>query len=253
MSGRTAPNQRESWPKTFDPLTPDQERIRNDFMKRWLEVLPQRYQAIERFNHEYPIRAWARHGAARGAGRVRTLEIGAGLGAHIGYEELSHQDYHALEMRQNVLSVLQQRYPAVRAVLGNVEESTPFGDGYFHRIVVVHVLEHLCNLPAALVEIDRLLGPSGLLSVVAPCEGGLAYSLARRISAQRLFEKTYRTPYAWFIEREHVNTYPEVRSELARRFRIIEEVRWPLRGLPLAMNLVVGLTMARKREAGAAA
>ena len=149
-------------------------------------------------------------------------------------------------MRQNVLSVLQQRYPAVHAVLGDVEQPTPFARGYFDRIVVVHVLEHLCNLPAALVEIDRLLGDSGLLSVVAPCEGGLAYSLARRISAKRIFEKSYGTPYAWFIEREHVNTYAEIRNELAGRFRIVEEVRWPLRALPLALNLVVGLTMVRR-------
>jgi SAM-dependent methyltransferase len=247
VTGRAVANQRESWPKTFDPLTPEQERIRDDFMMRWLEVLPQRYGAIERFNHEYPVRAWARHGRPPAAGRARTLEIGAGLGAHIGYEDLSQQDYHALEMRPNVLDVLRQRYPAVEAVLGNIEESTPFPDGYFHRIVVVHVLEHLCNLPAALVEIDRLMAPAGLLSVVAPCEGSLAYSLARRVSAKRIFEKMYRTPYRWFIEREHVNTYHEVRTELARRFHIIDERRWPLRSLPLAMNLVVGLTMVRRR------
>jgi SAM-dependent methyltransferase len=252
VTSRATANQRARWPKTFDALTPEQERIRDDFMKRWLEVLPQRYGAIERFNHRYPIQAWARHGRSHEEGRVRTLEIGAGLGAHIGYEDLSHQDYHVLEMRQNLVSVLRQRYPAVHAVLGNAEESMPFVDQYFHRIVIVHVLEHLCNLPRALAEIDRVLGPSGALCVVAPCEGSLAYSLARRISAQRIFEKTYRTPYAWFIEREHVNTYDEVRNELARRFRIVEEVRWPLPGLPLAMNLVVGLTMVRRTRAGAA-
>ena len=41
--------------------------------------------------------------------------------------------------------------------------------------------------------------------VVIPCEGGLAYSLARRISAQRIFEKRYGMSYRFFIESEHIN------------------------------------------------
>ncbi len=250
LSARVEPHpdtpQSQRWPKRFAPLTSEQEAIRNDFVKYWLEVLPRRYGAIERFNHEYPVRTWAALKFTQAAGRTRTLEVGAGLGAHIGYEDLSLQDYHALEMRESVLNVLKSRYPSVHAVLGNIEERRPFRDGYFDRVVVVHVLEHLSNLPAALDEIRRLLSPTGVLSVVAPCEGGLAYALARRISAQRIFEKTYQSPYRWFIEREHVNTYGEIHGELTRRFRITHEQRWPLPGLPIALNLVVGLTLVPK-------
>jgi len=236
----------QKWPKRFAPLTPEQESIRNDFMKQWLEVLPRKYGAIERFNHGYPVWTWAARKSTHAARPVRTLEVGAGLGAHIGYEDLSHQDYHALEMRENVLAVLKNRFPMVHAVLGSIEERRPFPDGYFDRVVIVHVLEHLCNLPAALDEIRRLLSPTGVLSVVVPCEGGLAYTLARRISAQRIFERTYHSPYQWYIEREHVSTYSEIHEELTRRFRITHEQRWPLPGLPIALNLVVGLTLTAK-------
>jgi SAM-dependent methyltransferase len=230
------------WPKSFPPLTPQQEAIRNDFVKRWLEVFPDRYGLVERFNHEYPLRAWDTL-AAPGGAPVRTLEIGAGLGSHLVHERLDRQEYHALELRENVLAVLKRRYPAVHATLGDIEQRTPFPDAFFDRVIVVHVLEHLCNLPAALDEIRRVLKPTGILSVVAPCEGGFAYSLARRISAQRMFEKEYGSSYRWFIEREHVNTYDEVLEELTGRFTLTHERRWPLPGLPIAVNLIVGLTL----------
>ncbi len=231
------------WPKSFPPLTPQQEAIRNDFVKRWLEVFPDRYGRVERFNHEYPLRAWDTLVPAPGGAPIRTLEIGAGLGSHLVHERLDRQEYYALELRENVLSVLKRRYPAVHATLGDIEQRTPFPDAFFDRVIVVHVLEHLCNLPAALDEIRRVLKPTGILSVVAPCEGGFAYSLARRISAQRMFEKAYGSPYRWFIEREHVNNYDEVLEELTRRFTLTHERRWPLPGLPIAINLIVGLTL----------
>jgi SAM-dependent methyltransferase len=149
----------QKWPKRFAPLTPEQESILNDFVKQWLEVLPRRYSAIERFNHGYPVWTWAEQRSSHATKPVRTLEVGAGLGAHIGYEDLSHQDYHALEMRENVLEVLKSRFPMVHAVLGSIEERRPFADGYFDRVVIVHVLEHLCNLPAARDEFRRLPSP----------------------------------------------------------------------------------------------
>ena len=46
--------------------------------------------------------------------------------------------------------------------------------------------------------------------VVIPCEGGLAYSLARRVSAQRIFEKRYGMSYRFFIESEHINVPREI-------------------------------------------
>jgi hypothetical protein len=47
---------RFKWPKTVPPLDDEQLRISNDFMHHWHEVLPQRYGALEQFNHGYPLR-----------------------------------------------------------------------------------------------------------------------------------------------------------------------------------------------------
>ena len=84
----------------------------------------------------------------------------------------------------------------MQTIVGDCQTRLPFEDGSFDRYLAIHVLEHLPNLPACIAEAWRLLDKDrGQFLAVIPCEGGLAYSLARRISAQRLFERTYGMPY----------------------------------------------------------
>jgi hypothetical protein len=86
--------------------------------------------------------------------------------------------------------------------------------------------------------------------VVIPCEGGLAYGLARRISAQRIFEKRYGQSYDWFIQREHINRPHEVMAELDTHFETVHRAWFPL-GMPsVTLNLCIGITL-RPRRAGA--
>ncbi len=217
-------------------LTPEQIKIRDDYMKYWHEVLPNKYGLIDKFNHRYPLRSW-------NASQLRTLEIGAGLGEHINYEDISNQDYYVLELRDNMTSVLNERFPDVTAVVGDCQERMPFDDNYFDRVLAIHVLEHLPNLPAALDEVNRALKPRGQFSVVIPCEGGTMYSLARRISAQRIFEKRYNTSYNWCIESEHVNVPWEMKSELDKRFKTIHSRYFPLVLPSINLNLIIGLTL----------
>lgn len=243
MSGTTG----SKWPKTFPPLTEEQRRISDDFMKHWHEVLPGRYGIIDRFNHEYPVR----HAPAR---FQRTLEIGAGLGEHLLYEKLTPEQeagYHALDIRANMVAAMQERFPRIHAFVGDAQARLDFPDGHFDRILAIHVLEHLCNLPVTAREMYRLCAkPHGVLSIVIPCEGGLAYGLARRISAQRIFERRYRQPYRWFIEREHVNRPHEILEELAPYFEVTHRQLFPL-GLPIiTANLVIGLTLRPRPTAG---
>jgi SAM-dependent methyltransferase len=231
------------WPKTFPPLTAEQEAIRDDFMRYWHEVLPRRYGVVDRWSHGYPVR----HAPA---GFERTLEIGAGLGEHLEYEALSpaqRAGYHALELRPNMAEAIARRFPEVRTIVGDCQQRLEFPDGHFDRIVAVHVLEHLTDLPAAVRELRRVCRPGGVLQAVIPCEGGLAYGLARRISAQRIFERRYRQPYRWFIEREHVNRPAEILEELAPAFEAVHRGFFPLPVPSVTLNLCVGLTM-RKRS-----
>lgn len=239
-------NAEPKWPKTLEPLDDEQRATYDDFVKRWHEILPQRYGRIERFNHTFPVRQ-SRDGFRR------TIEIGAGLGEHLRYEALSpeqREGYVAVELRENMAAQIRTDHPAVTAVVGDCQRRLPFPDGYFDRYLAVHVLEHLPDLPACVQEAWRLLDKQrGQLLAVIPCEGGLMYTLARRISAQRVFERTYRMPYAPFIAREHLNLPHEIVEQLQVYFTIERRRMFPLPLLPaVGLNLCIGLSL-RPREA----
>lgn len=236
------------WPKTFPPLTAEQQRVSDDFMKHWHEVLPNKYGVIDRFNHSYAV------DHAPDDFR-RTLEIGAGIGEHLKYERLTPEqeaEYHTLELRENMSAAIRERFPRVKTVTGDCQARLPHPDGHFDRILAIHVLEHLPDLPAAVREMHRLCDKRrGVFSVVIPCEGSLAYSLARRVSAQRIFEKRYGQPYKWFIEREHVNRPHEILEELAPYFTVEHRRFFPLRLVPATFcNLVIGLTLKPRTATG---
>ena len=139
-------------------------------MHHWHEVLPRKYSVVDRFGHDYVARTAPPNFR-------RTLEIGIGIGEHLAYERLSPEqmsNYYGLDIRSNMVETLQRAYPAVHALVGDCQQRQPFPDGYFDRIIAVHVLEHLPNLPAALRELKRLCNPqTGVLQVVIPCEGSL--------------------------------------------------------------------------------
>jgi SAM-dependent methyltransferase len=230
------------WPKTQAPLAPEQQVVFDDFMKLWHEVMPQRsYGVIERFNHRFPVR----HSRP---GFRRTIEIGAGLGEHLRYERLSAEQeraYCSVELRANMAEEIRARYPRTTVIVGDCQTRLPFPDEHFDRYLVVHVLEHLPNLPACIQEAWRLLDKRrGQLLAVIPCDPGLAYSLARRVSAQRLFERTYGMPYGPFITREHINQPHEILAELDPYFALERRRFFPLPFLSvISANLCIGLVL----------
>jgi ubiquinone/menaquinone biosynthesis C-methylase UbiE len=236
----TAPSK---WPKTVPSLTPEQKRISDDFVRYWHEVLPKRYGVVAKFNHQYVVRF---------APKVfrRTLEIGAGLGEHLAYEKLTQdqvENYLALEIRQNMADEIKRRFPAITVYVGDCQAKLDIEDGYFDRILAIHVLEHLPNLPAAIAQMHRLTNKtSGVFSVVIPCEGSAAYSFARKISAQRIFEERYKQSYRWLIEQEHLNKPKEILAELAKYFTVTHRAFFPLPVPLIFCNLCIGLTLRPK-------
>jgi SAM-dependent methyltransferase len=233
------------------PLTPAQQQRSDAFMKLWHEELSgrPRYGLIERFNHEFPVR----HSPA---GFRTTLEIGAGLGEHLEYERLTPEqeaNYYCNEYRENMAAEIRRRFPRVRTVVGDCQRRMDFADGFFDRILAIHVLEHLPDLPACLAELHRLLRPAhGRLLVVIPTEGSLAYSLARKVSAERVWKRHFDVPYAEFYTREHINAPAEILAALAPHFAVEHRRFFPLPFVPcVATNLVIGLTLRPRPLPGA--
>jgi len=232
--------QTAKWPKILAPLTAEQKSRHDEFMRLWHEHLPVRYGLIESFNHNFPVKH------AQPSFRT-TLEIGAGLGEHLQYEKLTEEqlsEYYCNEFRENMAAEIRRRYPRVNTVVGDCQQRMPFADEFFDRIIAVHVLEHLPNLPACIREVYRLINKkSGRFLVVIPTEGSPAYTLARRISAQRLWNKHFSVNYAEFYNREHINVPDEIQAEVAPYFEVRERSFFPL-GVPLTFcNLCVGLAL----------
>ncbi len=230
------------WPKRLPALTPEQQRRSDEFMKLWhLELAGRpRYGGIERFNHNFPIEHSPR-------GFTTTLEIGAGLGEHLAHETLSPEQergYHCNEYRENMAAEIRRRFPSVKTVVGDCQRRMDFPDGYFDRYLAIHVLEHLPDLPAAIREAWRLLNKqAGRMLVVIPTEGSPAYGLARKISAERVWKRHFKAPYAEFYEREHINLVPEILAELNPYFTIEAQSFFPLRVPFWFCNLVIGLSL----------
>jgi SAM-dependent methyltransferase len=208
-------------------------------MKLWHEVLPQRYGMIERFNHNFPVK----HSVP---GFRTTLEIGAGLGEHLHYERLSPEqesNYYCNEYRENMAAEIRRRFPRVKTVVGDCQQRMEFADGFFDRVIAVHVLEHLPNLPACIREVYRLLNPQGRFLIVIPTEGSPAYTLARKISAERVYRKHIGGDYSWFYKREHINLPHEIQAELAPYFTIEARSFFPLLVPFTFCNLCIGLAL----------
>jgi SAM-dependent methyltransferase len=216
-------------------FTDEEQRVRDAFMTRWLEYLPRRGGFVERFNHGYSSRG--------GVSARRTLEIGAGLGERIRSEAVGRQEYVAVELREELAGRLRASFPTVETLVADCQERLPFEEASFDRVLAIHVLEHLPDLPAALDEVARLLAPDGEFVAVIPCEGGLVYSLARRFTSKRLFEREFGRDYDWFIRYEHVNVPWEIMSELAKRFRVADSRYFPFLVPSVQANLAIGLTM----------
>jgi SAM-dependent methyltransferase len=242
--------QTAKWPKTLPPMTAEQQRISNEFMKLWHQQLPNKFGIVERFNHSFPVK----HSRP---GFVTTVEIGAGLGEHLHYEKLSPEqeaNYWAIELRENMAAEIRRSFPKVKAITGDCQGHLDFADGAVDRYIAVHVMEHLPDLPNCVKEAYRILHKErGQLLIVIPCEGSPAYALARKISAERVYNKHFEGGYKWLISREHINRPHEILDELAPYFVIEKKVLFPLPFIPFIFNnLCIGLAL-RPRPAPLAA
>jgi SAM-dependent methyltransferase len=228
------------WPKETPRLTEEEARISDDWMQYFHEVNRNRFSGVVNFNHQYVVK----HSPPD---FTSTLDVGAGLGEHLNYERLTAEqleNYVALEFRQNMANEIRKNWPTVQVSGADCQRQMPFADEQFDRIIAIHVLEHLPNLPVFLDEAHRLLSKEiGRLLVVIPCEGGWAYSLGRQFTSKRMFERRYGLPYSSFIAAEHVNQAREILQELKRFFIIEQSKYYPLAVPVIHLNLCIGLKL----------
>ncbi|MBF0299334.1 MAG: class I SAM-dependent methyltransferase [Oligoflexia bacterium] len=231
---------RGNWPKKVPILTEEQKRISDDYMAFWLANLRSKYGILDKFDHNFIVHASNKFNF------ISTLEIGCGIGEHIKYENLSplqKKNYVGIDIRENMVEKFKHENKGMQAYVCDIQAKTMFEESSFDRIIAIHVLEHLPDLPSAIREIHRLIKKNGIFSIVIPCEGSFAYSIARKISSQRLFEKRYKMDYDWWIKSEHLSYPDEIYNEIAKYFKLVKKKYFPLNIFPNQhLNLVIGLS-----------
>ena len=134
----------------------------------------------------------------------------------------------------------------VRMVAADAEQGIPFKSGSFDRILAIHVLEHLANLPAALDEIVRVMKPEATFTVVISVRRRpVGYTVGRNVSVRPIFEKKFGKNYDWMIAYDHVNTARDVLGELRTRFKAARTSYFPLKVPVVDANLCIGLDLTR--------
>lgn len=130
------------------------------------------------------------------------LDVGCGNGAHSlaaagQAARVAGIDYNwnHLQMARR-LSVMQKKENAT-FLFGSVEQTLPFPNGCFDRVLLLDVIEHLVDRVGTLREIYRVLRPEGMLFVSAP---NRETSWKRKLKSVGLFYYTdpdHKIEYTW--------------------------------------------------------
>lgn len=167
----------------------------------------------------------------------RLLEIGSSAGYRIqGYAGIGVKlwgvdaDHDAIEAgRQSGLPVNLLEGDAGRL---------PFTDGFFDKVLCVHLLEHLVDPAKAIGEMHRVLKPQGRAVIVVPCErirGDTAF--AGWIRFQNLHLHRFRPPQIARLLSEHF----QIEEALFHTFIPGRFVQMPLDRTPLLYYLSLAM------------
>ncbi len=185
-------------------------------------------------SHQVLEKAFGRHDHF---GKV--LEVGAGSGQHVAAIRHGFDEYWLTDGNSNMLDQARARIGADDRFRYQSEDAgrLSFDSGSFDRLIATHVLEHIVHPHEVLREWARVVRPGGMLSLVLPCDPGLAWRLGRCFGVRRRAENA-GIAYDYWMAREHVNSIFNLVTFIDYYFHDIDACWWPL-GVPLAdVNLI---------------
>lgn len=170
---------------------------------------------------------------------AQVLEVGAGSGQHPGYVRHQFDNYWITDGNGRMLDQARARWGDDPRYRYQVEDarSLSFEKASFDRVIATHVLEHIVHPHEVLREWARLVRPGGVLSLILPCDPGLAWRLGRCLGVRQRATRA-GLDYDYWMAREHVNSIFNLVTFIDYYFEDVQETWWPLR-VPLAdVNLI---------------
>ncbi|MGB7287539.1 MAG: class I SAM-dependent methyltransferase [Salaquimonas sp.] len=167
------------------------------------------------------------------------VEIGVGSGRHPSVVRHSYDRYVMTDYNDRMLDQARERYKDDDRFDYAVEDARKlsFEDNSFDRLIATHVLEHLVHPHEILREWTRVLRPGGTLSLVLPCDPGLAWRFGRMIGVRNRAESA-GLEYDYWMAREHVNSIFNLVTFINYYFKDVQQTYWPMR-LPFPdINLI---------------
>lgn len=200
-------------------------------------------KAQDYFYRANPIISWVQNAGHRvirsmtaAAPEALTLDMACGDGGHRPYMRRGDRAV-GVDIDQASLEKHQRQYPEALAVRGDCYH-LPFRDGVFERVINIYNLEHLVHLDFALEEARRVLKEGGELLVSVPTEGGLAWTLGRRLTTARQFT-TESLDYVRSNSIDHCNCIWQIEKALGRHFRFAKRRYFPLEVPSYHVNVIV--------------
>ncbi len=168
----------------------------------------------------------------------KVLEVGAGTMVHLQSIRHRFDSYIASDMNADLIAAAASRPLREGVELQRLEGGAlPFADGTFDRLIATHVLEHIPEPHLALAEWVRVLKSGGILSLILPCDPGLAWRLGRHFGPRRRAQAA-GLDYDYYMAREHVNSIYNLRQLVRYHLPDRKEAWWPLRIASPDFNLI---------------
>lgn len=169
----------------------------------------------------------------------QVLEVGAGSGQHPLTVRHSFDKYLITDGNDRMLDQSKERFKGDDRFDFKVEDARTlsFKDASFDRLIATHVLEHMVHPHEVLREWTRVLKPGGTLSLVLPCDPGLAWRFGRMLGVRGRAQSA-GLEYDYWMAREHVNSIYNLITFIDFYYEKKQETYWPLR-LPFPdINLI---------------
>lgn len=170
----------------------------------------------------------------------KVLEVGAGTGEHIKHVKHKFDEYWITDLNPPMMTGFNNDAHEQKneKIFFSKQDATKltFEDQSFDRVIAAHVLEHLINPTDALREWVRVLKPNGVLSLVLPCDPGVAWRLGRYLVARKKAIAN-GIEYDYWMAREHVNPINNLVSLIRYYFPNAQEKWLPLKITSMDFNL----------------